>query len=116
MINARFMYLRPGNLYKEFVIESNDQKLSGGGRVINSYSGNGVKTLKGCLAEASPETKEIWGQLNHTVTHTIEQAGRAAAKGGDVLILGSRRFFIEALDDAGGLGISVIYYVRELVV
>lgn len=114
MINARYKYLRPGNLYKEFIIESNNQKLTGSGRVVNSYSGDGVRTLKGCLAEASPNTKEMWRQLGHTVTHTIEQAGFPNAKGGDALVLGNRRFYIEGLDDAGGLGIAVIYYAKEL--
>lgn len=114
--NARFMYLRPGNLYKEFIIESNEQKVSGSGRVVNNYSGDGVKTLKGCLAEALPDTKEMWRQLGHTVTHTIVQPGSANAKSGDVLILGNRRFYIEGLDNAGDLGIAVIYYAKELMV
>ena len=28
MINARFMYARPGNLFKEFIIEDNSQNYS----------------------------------------------------------------------------------------
>lgn len=27
MINARFMYARPGNLFKEFIIEDNSQQV-----------------------------------------------------------------------------------------
>lgn len=114
MINAKFRYLRPGNLFKEFIIESNEQKLTEGGRVVNSCSGDGVRMLKGCLAEASPNTKQMWGQLGHSVTHTIEQPGSPKAKSGDVLILGDREFYIEGIDDAGSLGIAVMYYVKEL--
>lgn len=115
MINARFMYLRPGNLYKQFVIEENNQIISGNGRMVNNYVGNGTKFLKGCLAEASPEVKEKWGQLGHQVSHTIVQPGTARAKPGDLLILGNRNFFIEGIDNVGDLGISVIYYTREMV-
>lgn len=55
MINARFMYTRPGNLFKEFIIEDNSQQVSSTGRVVNKHSGNGTKTLKGCLA--MPQTR-----------------------------------------------------------
>lgn len=114
MINANFMYLRPGNLYKEFIIEENKQGISKGGRVINGYSGNGTRTLKGCLAEASPDTKEMWRQLGHTVTHTIVQTGSAKAKAGDRLLLGERHFHVEGVDNAGDLGIAVMYFAKEL--
>lgn len=115
MMNARFMYLRPGNLYKRFIIEENCQVVSDNGRMANSYVGDGTRFLKGCLAEASPETKEKWGQLGHQVSHTIVQPGAAGAKPGDRLVLGDRKFLIEGLDNAGDLGIAVIYYAREMV-
>ncbi len=115
MINAKFMYLRPGNLYKQFIIEENSQVISENGRMVNNYAGDGTRFLKGCLAEASPETKEKWGQLGHQVSHTIVQPGAAKAKPGDLLILGNRNFFIEGIDNAGDLGIAVIYFAREMV-
>ena len=31
MINARFMYARPGNLFKEFIFEDNSQQVSSTG-------------------------------------------------------------------------------------
>ncbi len=115
MMNARFMYMRPGNLYKRFTIEENRQVVLDDGRMVNGHAGDGTRFLKGCLAEASPETKERWGQLGHQVSHTIVQPGPAGAKPGDRLVLGGRKFLIEGLDDAGGLGIAVIYYAREMV-
>ena len=39
MINARFMYLRPGNLFKDFVVESNTQVVTASGRVVNDPKG-----------------------------------------------------------------------------
>ena len=47
MINANMMYLRPGNLFKEFVIENNRQKVTSTGRVVNDHKGDGIKTLYG---------------------------------------------------------------------
>ena len=46
MINANMMYLRPGNLFKEFVIENNRQKVTSTGRVVNDHKGDGIKTLQ----------------------------------------------------------------------
>ena len=46
MINANMMYLRPGNLFKEFVIENNRQKVTSTGRVVNDHKGDGIKTRR----------------------------------------------------------------------
>lgn len=114
MIRASFMYFRPGNLYKEFIIETNQQEISENGRIFNNYVRDGTETLTGCLAEASPDTKEMWKQLGHTVSHTIVQGGAPKGKAGDRLLLDGRIFYIEGVDDAGSLGISTIYFVREM--
>ena len=49
MVNTKMMYLRPGNLLKEFVIECNNQIVMSTGRVANDYSSVGTKTLKDAL-------------------------------------------------------------------
>lgn len=113
MISTRMMYVRPGNLFKEFVIESNRQVVTSTGRVANSHTGDGTKTLKGCLAEASDEDRTNHSQKDHVVTHTIIQSGNSKAKRTDKLILGERTFYIVDIDDAGSLGISTIYYAEE---
>lgn len=113
MNNTRMMYVRPGNLFKEFVIESNEQVVTGTGRVANSHSGDGTKTLKGCLAEATDEERTNHSQKDHVVTHTIVQAGSPKAKRTDKLVFGARVFYIVDIDDAGALGISTIYYAEE---
>lgn len=113
MKNTRMMYLRPGNLFKEFIIEDNRQVVTKTGRVANCHTGDGVKTLKGCLAEASDDDRTVHSQKNHVVTHTIVQAGKPAAKRCDKLVLGDRVFYIVDIDDAGSLGMSTIYYAEE---
>ena len=85
MINARFMYLRPGNLFKDFVVESNTQVVTASGRVANAPKGDGSNIIRG-----SPEAKKS-----------------------DKLILGNRTFYIIDLDEVGSLGISTIYYAEE---
>lgn len=113
MNNARMMYVRPGNLFKEFIIESNAQVVTSTGRVANNHTGDGTKTLKGCLADATDEDRTNHNQKDHVVTHTIVQAGSPKAKRTDKLILGNRVFYIVDIDDAGTLGISTIYYAEE---
>ena len=90
MINANMMYLRPGNLFKEFVIENNRQKVTSTGRVVNDHKGDGVKTLYGCLADATTETAKNKSTEDHTVTHTIVQRGIPLAKKTDKLVLENR--------------------------
>ena len=100
MVSTNMMYLRPGNLMKEFVIMSNEQAVKDSGRVANRYSGDGTNTLKGCLAEASDEDRANHNQKDHIVTHMIVQAGRPKAKRTDKLVLGERVFYIVDVDDA----------------
>ena len=89
MINVRFMYLRPGNLFKDFVVESNTQVVTASGRVANAPKGDGSKIIRGCLAESTKEQKESHSTRDRVCTHTID------------------------LDEVGSLGISTIYYAEE---
>lgn len=111
--NAKVMYLRSGNLFKEFIVENNTQVVTGTGRVANCHIGDGSEILKGCLAEATNEDRKNHSQNEHIVTHTIVQSGKAIAKKTDKLILGSRVFYIVDIDDCGSLGIATIYYAEE---
>ncbi|MCM1245500.1 MAG: hypothetical protein NC293_07645 [Roseburia sp.] len=113
MINVKKMYIRPGNLFKEFVIEEKGTTVTDTGRVAADYSGDGSSTLKGCLADADAKDKESRSTKEHTVTHTIVQAGAPLAKRTDKLILGERVFYIVDMDDTGELGVSTIYYAEE---
>lgn len=113
MKNTRMMYVRPGNVFKEFIIENNTQVVTGTGRVANIHSGDGTRTLKGCLAAASDGDRTNHNQMDHVITHTIVQPGSPKAKRGDKLVLGERVFYIIDVDDLGSLGISTVYYAEE---
>ena len=112
MVNARMMYLRPGNLFKDFIIEECRQGVTGAGRPAVLYGGGG-RMLKGCLAEASADEKESRSLPDHPVTHTVVQQGPPKAKRMDRLILGNRAFYIVDVDEAGSLGVATVYYAEE---
>lgn len=113
MNNARLMYFRPGNLFKEFIIEENTETVTSTGRPVVGHSGDGARTLKGCLAQATEEEQSNHSIPEHLVTHTIVQNGPPAAKRTDRLVLGNRTFCIVDIDDTGMLGIATIYYAEE---
>ncbi|MDE7425072.1 MAG: hypothetical protein K2N51_15535 [Lachnospiraceae bacterium] len=113
MMNARMMYMRPGNLFKEFIIEDNKQKVTSTGRVVDKREGDGIRSLKGCLSDADTTKALNLSTEEHKVTHTIVQKGMPVAKKGDKLVLGNRVFYVVAVDDTGSLGISTLYYVEE---
>lgn len=113
MVNARYAYLRPGNLFKDFIIESDEEVLGANGRPKARYDKEGERTLHGCLADATEQDRERWKQLQHPITHTVVQAGRPRAKEEDRLVLGERVFIIRKIDDCGSLGVTTIYYAEE---
>lgn len=113
MIRKNIMYLRPGNLYKTFIIENNKNIVSSVGRPKVTYSHTQQDMLEGILAEADPNQKMRWEQLQHPITHTIVQDGKPKVKAEDKLILENRIFLVQGVDDLGSLGIFTIYYVEE---
>lgn len=106
-------YLRPGNLYKDFVIEPHIAEKSTTGRATAKYDTESRQLLRGVLSAASPEVIERFGQNAHPVTHQIAQRGRPKAKAGDRLILESRAYYVEGVDPLGDLGLYTLYYVQQ---
>ena len=113
MITRNFMYLRPGNLLKEFIVEISVEGIDKRGRPVSTYVQNGCNTFKGVLAAASASEQIRWEQRSHPVTHTVVQYGKPSAKAGDKLVLGDRVFLVQDIDEAGTVGVATIYYVEE---
>lgn len=107
------MYLRPGNLYKDFTIEKKGASISTRGRAKTEYNRDPGEQIKAVLAEAKPQEKERWRQLQHPISHTIVQKGTPKASAEDRLVFGERIFFIQGVDEPGALGFWTIYYVEE---
>lgn len=110
---ADAMYLRPGNLPKDFFVEHKIQMTNERGRVRADYDSESRELIHAVLAQASTAEKERWDQLQHPITHTIVQRGRPAACPEDRMIHGSRTFYIQGVDEVGELGIVTIYYAEE---
>jgi len=107
------MYLRPGNLLRDFVVEKLAIGTSDIGRTERYYLPTG-KVLTGVLSDASQEERFMWKQRQHPITHKIVQnTTRLVANIGDRLSLGTRVFYVQGVDDISALGISAIFYVEE---
>ena len=77
-----YMYLRPGNLYKDFIIEGHTESVGKTGRPTTSYSSKGDQTLRGALAEATPKQKMEWKAVT-APDHPYDCPGwKAAGKAG----------------------------------
>lgn len=113
MKNVKMMYLRPGNLFKQFIVESSKPVRMTNGRIAVGHTGDGTDTFMGCLASATDEDRTNHSDKEHVVTHTIVQPGGPKAGRADKLILGERAFYIVDIDDTGALGLSTIYYAEE---
>lgn len=113
---AEMMYLRPGNLEKEFIVKRSGQKVSDTGTPFVQYMDTG-NLISGVLAEAdknqSDRKKHLWDQEQHSLTHTIVCSGGAVAQKGDILAMDNRVFMVLLADDVGGIGVSTIYYAEE---
>ena len=107
------MYLRPGNLLRDFIVEKQAIDTSEMGRLERYFLPTG-KVLTGVLSEASQDERFMWKQRQHPITHKIVQNGsKRVADVGDRLSLGTRIFYIKGRDDISALGISTLFYVEE---
>ena len=107
------MYLRPGNLIKDFIIEPIAHGKNSSGRAKASYDTESAAVLRGVIADASPDAVQRYSQTNHTCTHQIAQKGGKRAKEGDRLVRGHSMYYILGVDEIGELGIASIYYVEK---
>ena len=107
------MYLRPGNMFKDFQVERCTTLLSSTGRPMASYEVEKDVVVRGCLADAEAHEVQRFAQLGHPISHTVVQYGRPIAKPDDRLRYGDRVFLVRAVDEAGSLGVCTIYSVEE---
>lgn len=107
------MYLRPGNLIKNFTIEPISRKKTSTGRAQTSYDEQSAAVLRGVIASASPEAVTKYSQAEHPCTHQIVQHGGDKAKPGDRLVREHSHYYVLGVDDIGELNIATIYYVEE---
>ena len=89
------MYLRPGNLEKDFIVKRKKTDISDTGTPYSGYVDTGL-LVSGVLADAdknqSDRKKHLWNQDQHSLTHTIVSKGEPVAKKGDLLAMDDRYF------------------------
>jgi len=107
------MYLRPGNLIKDFIIEPLKRVQNSKGRAQTTYDTETRAVLRGVIADASTDAAERYSQAEHPCTHQIAQRGGAKAKTGDRLARDHSHYYILGVDDIGALSVATIYYVEE---
>lgn len=105
------MYLRTGNLFKDFIVETKSESKTAHGRIAGSYSTG--DRLSAVLADATPEEREKWNQQQHPITHIIVQRGKPLAGEGDRLIHDNRIFYVQGVDEPASIGLWTIYYTQE---
>lgn len=108
-------YLRPGNLYKDFFVAEKTTETDGKGRSKVVYKPDTAKLIHAVFAQATPQEKQRWEQIQHPITHTLVDKGKPKANAGQVLTHGNRRFYIQGVDEPGELALYTIYYVEERV-
>mgnify|MGYP006916064236 CR=1 FL=1 len=107
------MYLRTGNLVKDFVIEPLKRGIQTTGRAKTVYDTESRAILRGVISSADPDAVARYDQTDHPCTHQIAQYGGERAKPGDRLVLGQRYYYILGVDNIGSLSIATLYYVEE---
>lgn len=111
----RYMYLRPGNLWKYFGVLRMESSLNKG-HATEEYVDKHEKVY-GVLAEADNNTSERmkhrWDQDQHSLTHTMVVRGKNTLKKGDMLTYEERAFLVLVTDDVGALGGTSLIYLEE---
>lgn len=115
MMFGNAMYLRPGNLWKNFqVLKMHVDNVDGYAK--NSYEDTGT-IVDGILAQATSNerelTKHLWDQKLHSLTHTLVVSGRCDLKKSDILAYEEKAYLVLAVDNAGDLGFAGIAYLEE---
>ena len=103
----------PGYGFQEVEIYIKRHGKTASGRVTTEGYQPAEQAFLGIVAEASQHEKEEWRQNQHPITHTVVQYG-ATAKATDYLVFpDGRKFYVQGVDNAGSLNVSMIYYVEE---
>lgn len=107
------MYLRPGSLFSQFVVERKCLHTDENGRTSVSFKPT-WSVIRGVLSNAKTSEIMHWKSLSHPVTHTIVQHyGEPSAKPGDRLVHDNRYFYVQGVDEVSMLGVFTLYYVEE---
>ncbi|WHH58306.1 hypothetical protein [Petroclostridium sp. X23] len=102
-------------IYKTFEVQENETSVDLRGRYSKHEATSETVTIRGIIADSTPQEMERWNQIQHPVTHTIAQKGKPVGKEGDYLIMPTekRKFKIQKVNNPGALDLWTLYYVEE---
>ena len=107
------MYLKPGNVFERFRLEVKQVRISSTGRQEVEYAPTD-KEILGVVSSLKPDEVEKLKSLKHEADCVIVQRqGEAAATIGDRLIKGTRKFYVEAVENPAGLGQFHLYFCNS---
>ena len=109
------MYLRPGNLWRDFRIKRH-KMVNQNGYPKETYedSQDSVKGIVSLASDnASERMKHLFDQESHSITHQMVVLGRPELKKGDMLIGDEVAFLVLIIDDVGLLGRTGLIYLEE---
>ena len=110
----RGMYLRPGNLYKQYTVMRKKPVLEKG-HTLTKYEPCGM--VSGILAQASAlqsdQMKHRWDQDQQSLTHTMVCRGKVDLKKGDTLAYEEHYYLVLLTDNVGALSGTTLVYLEE---
>lgn len=109
------MFLRPGNLERNFQIRRM-AIVTEKGYPTQKYMETG-EIVQGVLVVATKRDtdrmKHKWDQDRHSLTHTLVARGKCTAAKNDLLLSDEKCYLVLTCDDTANLGISSILYLEE---
>lgn len=111
---AQGVFFVPGQELRKFTVLRPENRETENGRIVNN-SYTPIGTIRAILAQAKPEEKERWRQLQHPVTHKIIMPFTALEIKADYIFeRGGRRFYMKGEPyNIGDLNKWTIYYCEE---
>ncbi len=110
-----YMFLRPGNLWKDFGILRRTQK-NENGHLVSKWEATGDHA-HGILTQATnmdvEKNRHRYNQEQNSLTHTIVIRGTKDVRKGDLLTLDEESYLVLCTDDIGALGGVMYAYLEE---
>lgn len=113
------IFFRVGQQLKEFKIYRKTSVTDNKGRVNYSNELEEIGSFKGSISKYRQaegknwKDKESFRQLEYSISHTIVVNRKCEAQAGDILILGSNKYYVSSKDNPAGIGLFEIIYCEK---
>ena len=104
-------YLTPGMLNQTFDWQQRSGTQDSRGKMTYEYTS--VGQITGILSDSSMAEQLRYQQMQHPITHEVAVKGAPQANPGDRLVLGTRHFYVQSVENPGGLNLWTLYKCEE---